>query len=218
MLDDMAGLIDVLEEELAARKKQYEWYRDNLLRVKDGVNYKSLGEVCEILAGGDVPESCVKGQLVPSKERPYPVYSNGIGENSLYGFASNFRVAKDSVTVSARGTIGYHCCRAANYTGIVRLISLIPNDDLLVRYLNYALTKVDFFSANGGIPQLTVPMIKEKKIALPPHSEQRRIVKILDSFDTLCNSMTEGLPGQIALRKQQYEYYRDKPLAFKRAG
>ena len=70
----------------------------------------------------------------------------------------------------------------------------------------------------GGVPHITGENLKAIEIKLPPISEQRRIVKILDSFDTLCNSMTEGLPGEIALRKQQYEYYRDKLLTFKRAG
>ena len=61
-------------------------------------------------------------------------------------------------------------------------------------------------------------VLEKLHVPLTNLSEQRRIVKILDNFDTLCNSMTEGLPGEIALRKQQYEYYRDKLLAFKRAG
>lgn len=51
-------------------------------------------------------------------------------------------------------------------------------------------------------------------IPLPPLAEQERIVAILDRFDSLCNSLTEGLPAEIALRKKQYEYYRDKLLDF----
>ena len=55
-------------------------------------------------------------------------------------------------------------------------------------------------------------------IPLPPLAEQKRIVAILDRFDSLCNSLTEGLPAEIALRKKQYEYYRDKLLSFKEAS
>ena len=72
--------------------------------------------------------------------------------------------------------------------------------------------------AGGTVKSIPMAQMKRIEIPLPPLPEQRRIVKILDSFDTLCNSMSEGLPGEIALRKQQYEYYRDKLLAFKRAG
>lgn len=56
------------------------------------------------------------------------------------------------------------------------------------------------------------------RIPLPPLAEQERIVKILDRFDKLCNDLTSGLPAEIAARKKQYEYYRDKLLSFKRAG
>ena len=86
------------------------------------------------------------------------------------------------------------------------------------KFLNYALFTVNFVFSGGGIPQLTVPMVKEVKIPLPPLAEQERIVAILDRFDSLCNSLTEGLPAEIALRKKQYEYYRDKLLSFKEAS
>ena len=56
------------------------------------------------------------------------------------------------------------------------------------------------------------------KLQLPPLAEQERIVKILDRFDKLCNDLTSGLPAEIAARKKQYEYYRDKLLTFKKAG
>ena len=72
---------------------------------------------------------------------------------------------------------------------------------------NYKVPKV-------GIPQLTKPMIKDLKIPLPPFSEQQRIANILDKFDTLVNSISEGLPKEIALRRKQYEYYREKLLTF----
>ena len=65
---------------------------------------------------------------------------------------------------------------------------------------------------------MSVAKLLKLEIPLPPLAEQKRIVAILDRFDSLCNSLTEGLPAEIALRKKQYEYYRDKLLSFKEAG
>ena len=66
------------------------------------------------------------------------------------------------------------------------------------------------------MPQISIPATENFPIPLPPLSEQRRIVDILDRFDTLTNSISEGLPKEIALRRKQYEYYRDALLNFPR--
>ena len=66
----------------------------------------------------------------------------------------------------------------------------------------------------SGIPQLTKPMIKNKILPLPPLSDQARIVYILDRFNTLTSSLTQGLPREIELREKQYAYFRDKLLTF----
>ena len=55
-------------------------------------------------------------------------------------------------------------------------------------------------------------------IPVPPLAEQKRIVEILDRFDSLCNDLTSGLPAEIEARRKQYEYYRDTLLTFKRAA
>lgn len=66
----------------------------------------------------------------------------------------------------------------------------------------------------GGIPALNLADLKLLTIPLPPLAEQKRIVDILDRFDRLCNDLTAGLPAEIAARRKQYEYYRDKLLSF----
>ena len=69
-------------------------------------------------------------------------------------------------------------------------------------------------SGQGSVPNISQAKLKTIPIPLPPLSEQRRIVDILDRFDTLTNSISEGLPREITLRRKQYEYYRDALLRF----
>ena len=206
-----------LETELEARKKQYEYYREKLLSFGDDVEFKELESVClQISAGGDLPNKYKKGQTKPSEEFPYPIYSNGTDENALYGYSSDFKVDKEAVTISARGTIGFHTIRKPKFTPIVRLIILIPdNKQITTKFLNYALDKTEIGHSGGSIPQLTTPNVKKIKIPVPNISEQNRIVEILDKFDALINDISIGLPAEIADRQKQYEYYREKLLTFK---
>lgn len=81
-------------------------------------------------------------------------------------------------------------------------------------YFQKELAKI---TSNIGQGKFNKTNLKQIKLPLPPLSEQRRIVDILDRFDTLTNSISEGLPKEIALRRKQYEYYRDALLSFPRA-
>lgn len=76
------------------------------------------------------------------------------------------------------------------------------------------LTKLD---TGSGRPNLTQAVLNKICIPIPPLTEQERIISILDKFDTLTTSITEGLPKEIAFRQQQYEYYRDQLLNFPKA-
>ena len=66
----------------------------------------------------------------------------------------------------------------------------------------------------AGVPHVRVKEFETYDIPIPPITEQERIVSILDKFDTLTNSITEGLPREIELRQKQYEYYRDLLFSF----
>lgn len=182
-----------------------------------------LSEVCKtICAGGDLPTNYIKGKN-PTTEYPYPIYSNGTGDSALYGYSDTYKVNEDAVSISARGTIGYHTIRNAYFTPIVRLIILIPDKQYVItKYLNYILDITNITSSGGnvggGIPQLTVPNVKKIIIPIPPIEEQERIVSILDKFDALVNDISIGLPAEINARRQQYEYYRNKLLTFEKAA
>ncbi|WP_372879596.1 restriction endonuclease subunit S [Spongiibacter marinus] len=141
---------------------------------------KKLSDICtDIFAGGDVP----KDRLSKFKTEEYsiPIYSNGEKDKGLYGYTDVARVVEPSITVSARGTIGYSEVRREPFLPVVRLIVLIPNPEIIeLEYLKYVLKGMDFGNSGTSIPQLTVPMIKGYQCELPPIPEQKRIVAILD--------------------------------------
>ena len=145
----------------------------------------NIKDVCsEIFAGGDAPKS--KMALQPTAEYTIPIYSNGEENSGLYGYTDNPRVTAPSITISARGTIGYTAIRTQPFVPIVRLITLTPIPDIIdIQYLYYAVKKYNFAGSGTSIPQLTVPMIKDYNFPLPPMEEQRRIASLLDKVSDL---------------------------------
>ena len=177
------------------------------------VEWKKLGEICDVFAGGDLPNHYIKTNK-PTAEYQYPIYSNGIGEKSLYGYSDSYRVNETSITISARGTIGYHTIRDPHFTPIVRLITLIPKkiDSVNLSYLNEVLYMTNIDGTKGGIPQLTVPVVSKITVPVPSLEEQNRIVGILDTF----TASIENLKEQITQRRKQFEHYRDQLLDLER--
>lgn len=215
ILDSFTLLTAELTAELTARKKQYEYYRNHLLTYDASVKVQTLGEVCNISAGGDAPKEVMTKEM--TEKFSIPIISNGIGENALYGYTNIAKINTPAVTIAARGTIGYAEYRDYPYFPIIRLLSAIPKDTSVVdtKYLYYCLKGKQYSVPMGGIPQLTAPKLKNVKIPVPNIEEQQSIVDILDHFDSLCNDITTGLPAEIEARQKQYEFYRDKLLSFK---
>ena len=172
------------------------------------VEWKKIEEVCTVLTGGDAPRECAKGQLEPTMENPYPIYSNG---DETYGFCSTYRVNTDAVTISSIGNVGSVFYRTANFTPIIRLKVVIPSTKLLsTKFLYYSLLDYSFVGTNSSLSSMKAADIKRIKIPIPSLSEQTRIVGILDTF----TSAIDNLKEQIAQRRKQYEYYRDQLLDF----
>lgn len=222
ILDAFTSLTAELTAELTARKKQYSHYLDRLLNFEDeDVVWKPLDDVFDIFAGGDAPKDALSE--FETEEFNIPVLSNGIGDKSLYGWTDKAKIEKPSLTISARGTIGWTSYRDRPFFPIVRLLVLTPKIQLNLKYAYYFMKTIenDYKIPEAGIPQLTKPMLKDVKIPLPyanntekSLAEQARIVAILDKFDALTNSLSEGLPREIELRQKQYEHYRDMLLNF----
>lgn len=120
-------------------------------------------------AGGDKPKIVSATQ---TENCPYPIYSNGISDEGLYGFTNEYKIKDESVTVSARGTIGFVCLRHTPYTPIVRLVTLIPNTDVLsAKYLYLWLRNSSIHGTGTTQQQLTVPDFRKTEIVLPTKEE-----------------------------------------------
>jgi len=142
----------------------------------------TLESCCEhIFAGGDVP----KDRLSPERTPKYsvPIFSNGEKRDGLYGYTDVARVTKPSITVSARGTLGFTAIRTEPFLPVVRLIVLVPDKKLIMlSFLYYALAGMDFGNTGTSIPQLTVPNFKEFKLHVPSLSAQNAIVTKLNAL------------------------------------
>ena len=130
-------------------------------------NWKTikLGELAELSAGGDKPE-CFS--ITKTEKCNIPIFSNGIENYGLYGFTDKPKITKESVTVSARGTIGFPCLRLEPYFPIIRLVSVTPNETYTdAIYLYYYLKNTNIVSSGTTQQQLTVPEFRETKIVVP---------------------------------------------------
>jgi len=150
---------------------------------KDVWVIKNIDEVCEsIFAGGDVPKNSFS--KTKTDKLTVPIFSNGEKDKGLFGYTDIEIVIKPSLTISARGTIGYSEIREGRYYPAVRLIVLIPNIRIIdLFFLKIAISNIDFASSGTSIPQLTVPMVKKYAIPLPPLDEQQRIVELFQSIE-----------------------------------
>ena len=243
LLEDTKGF---LPEEIEQRQKQYEYYREKLLTfdidsdsthartiisnlyydilykaaelvevdIKDRLEWKKLENICEIIAGGDVP----KLSMSKKKEGEYivPIVSNGIDDKSIYGWTNIKKINKPSITISARGTIGWANIILEPFYPVVRLLVLTPIIQVNIKYIYYLMKKKEttYILPKSGIPQLTKPMVSGMVVPIPPLHVQQHIVAILDKFDTLVNDIKEGLPKEIEQRQKQYEYWREQLLSF----
>jgi len=190
----IVGILDEAFAGIAAAKAHAEQNRQNARALFDshlqsifthcgkGWVEKKLKDICvEIFAGGDVPKN--NHSKTPTTEHQIPIYTNGEKNNGLYGYTDMARVTSPSITISARGTIGYAAIRKESYYPAIRLVVAIPNEEILnVTFLYYAIESMDIGHSGTSIPQLTVPMVSEFSIPLASLAEQQRIANRLDTL------------------------------------
>ena len=230
-----------LETELDCRKRQYEYYRDMLLSFNEVVGeaktlifsdlqWKTLGEVADFQNGFAFKSRLFRdnGEVIV---RITNIDGKGVDLSDVKYFSisdyntnmSPYKINKGDILIAMSGAttgkIGFYNYEYTSYLN-QRVGKFIPKANILNnRYLyHYLLSKVEeiYIIAGGGAqPNLSSNKLMEKiQIPIPPIEEQERIAGILDKFDTLVNSISEGLPREIELRRKQYEYYREKLLSF----
>lgn len=161
--------------------------------IPDDWEVKKLGELFEMRAGGDVNKQHFS--YYKSDKYKYKIFSNGLENEGVYGFTDLPRYKGDSITITGRGTVGVSMYRKDDFDAVIRLLVLESrnknqtNNFFISELINEV---VKFPNESTGVPQLTVPQIKDVLIPLPPLPEQQRIAKALSDVDALI-STTEKL-------------------------
>lgn len=231
-----------LQAELQKRKQQYNYYLDNLLNFKNinrggyqaEVRWMKMSEVFEI-RNGYTPSKAKKefweGGTIPWF-RMEDIRQNGriLSDSILHitpkGVKGKGLFKANSFILATTATIGEHALIIADSQANQQFTNLSIRksleNELSVKYVYYYFFVIDeWCKANTNVSNFaSVDMSKfyNLLIPIPSIAEQQRIVAILDRFDTLTTDLTKGLPAEIEKRRQQYEYYRDKLLTFKRKG
>jgi len=199
-LDNLNNLIDnnkkqikLLEE--AIQRFYKEWFVDFHFPGYEDIEFedghpkgwalKALSLVATLKAGGDKPKVFSKEF---SDKCSIPVYSNGTENEGLYGYTNEAKITDNSITISARGSVGYTCLRRKPYVPIVRLISVIPTE-IDVEYLYMYLKNYKFQSNGAAQQQITVPMIKDKEVLIPSgevlNAYRQNVLPMFDEIDNL---------------------------------
>ena len=218
VLDTFTKLEAELEAELEARRRQYHYYRDQLLNFegRDDVQWMTLGEVA---INQDSKRRPVTKSARNKGEIPYYGASGIVDYVSDYIFDGDFLlVSEDGANLIARSTpIAFSISGKTwvnNHAHVLQFNSYTERK-LIEIYLN----SIDLtpYISGGAQPKLNQANLNKIPIPVPPLEEQARIVAILDKFDALVNDLSSGLPAEIAARRKQYEYFRDRLLTFKEA-
>ncbi len=240
ILDKFTTLEAELEAELDCRKRQYAYYRTHLLDFSDGmlkstdwgnlVQWKSLGEVGTFVRGTGLQKKDLTDRGVSAIH-----YGQIYTHYGLYTSETKSCVSEDFAKKARKASIGdlviattsendEDVCKAVAWLGKTPVV--VSSDACFYRHSMNSKYVAYFFASEHFQKQKTKHITGTKVrrvnatdlakilIPVPPMSVQEKIVKILDKFDILTNSITEGLPKEIELRRKQYEYYREQLLSF----
>lgn len=201
-----AELTNKLNAELTARRKQYEYYRDELLTFGEDVPRMTLRDISVSVSSGKNKEK--------EQEGMYPVY----GSTGVIGRTNTAKYSKEQILVARVGAnAGFVHKANGTYDVSDNTIIVELKDNYNLQYVYYILQKMNLrkYAKGGGQPLVTAGELKKIEIPIPDINEQDRVVSILDKFTGISTSFDSGLPAEIAARQKQYEYYRERLLSFK---
>jgi type I restriction enzyme S subunit len=214
ILDAFTKLTTELTNELTTRKKQYNYYRDQLLSFGDGeVEWKTLVELAENL---DSIRKPITSGLRESGDIPYYGASGVVDYVKDYIFDGDYLlVSEDGANLLTRNTpIAFSISGKTWVNNHAHVLKFETYHER--RFVEFYLNNIDLtpYISGAAQPKLNKKNLESINIPNPSIEEKKRIVAILDKFDALTNSLTEGLPHEIKLRQMQYEHYRDLLLNF----
>lgn len=215
ILDDYATKTEELKEklsaELAARKKQYEYYRDKLLAVSDKTAIVPLSSIADIGTGSsNTNEGLEEGRYPFFVRSQEPLRKNEyeFDEAAVITAGDGFGVGKVFHYVEGKYALHQRAYRIH-----------ITDPKVLPRYFYHYmrtafLPYIQKTMFQGSVASIRRPMLNNFPVPVPPIDVQERIIRVLDNFDTICSDLNSGLPAEIEARQKQYEHYRDKLLTF----
>ena len=214
ILDAFTAVTAELTAELNMREKQYQYYRDKLLTFSDNeIIWKSLGEVALNL---DSKRKPVTSGLRQSGNIPYYGASGIVDYVKDYIFDGDYLlISEDGANLLARSTpIAFSISGKSWVNNHAHVLKFETYEER--KFVEYYLNNIDLtpYISGAAQPKLNKQNLNNIKLPYPKLEEQKRIVEILDKFETLTHSITQGLPKEIALRQRKYEYYREQLLDF----
>jgi len=207
-----ADLEAELEAELEARRRQYEHYRDDLLALHSTDSCRRrLDELFDLRAGRFVAASRIAAE--PDNEHTVPCFGGG----GLRGYVAAANQEGDRVLIGRQGALCGNVNRVNGaFYATEHAVVVTPRECVDTRWAFHLLTSMNLnqYASKSAQPGLTVGTLNRVEIDVPPLEEQARIGSVLDAFFTLVNDLRIGLPAELAARRKQYEYYRDRLLRF----
>jgi len=175
-----------------------------------------LKDIVEIKAGGDLPPFWSKEK---NDECKFPIFSNSLENYGLYGYSKLPKItAKESVTVTGRGSVGIPVFRKGAYTPIVRLLTLIPKNSYETdcKFLELAIQSIHIFIESTGVPQLTSPQIGAYRIVLTEYKEQQKIASLFRAVEQKINLLIKKKEALETYKRGLMQKIFSQELRFKR--
>ena len=209
VLDDFTLLSAELSAELSARRKQYEYYRNEMLTFDTSIPKIPLSDVTVGISSGKNKERLDDGT--------YPVY----GSTGIISQTNTPVYDWQQILVARVGAnAGFVHLADGKYDVSDNTLIVDVKKEHSLKYVYYLLQNMNLnqYAKGGGQPLITAGDLKKMSVPMPKRDVQDRIVNVLDNFDAICSDLKIGLPAEINARQKQYEYYRDLLLTFVETG